>query len=300
MQAHELFSEDRCNAFQCDLTADDLTLNVNALSVDFVTALFVFSAMSPERMEAAVANLAKVRQTVTGSVPQPGMPAVLTASAAAVADPVRRWSRQEARCFFATTASMTTPSYDSRFVACPRLVVSWLLFGGVFTLLTPVPHCFVARSQDCRQLLRAARRDTGVLLPDGGGSAVVCSARLRQCLCGVCQPANGEQEGEPVGAAGLCAGSVCQAVKGQRSLSFPLDYYYPGSEFKGWPPAAQSPESANRLCGPTNHESCTAIAVSCHDMLFLGGLENEVAWSPLRPWTTSSRRHLQATTSSCW
>ncbi|XP_064620805.1 tRNA N(3)-methylcytidine methyltransferase METTL6-like [Lineus longissimus] len=57
---NELYQEDRCTAFQCDITKDDITSNVPENGLDLVTMIFVLSAIHPEKMVAALKNLAKV------------------------------------------------------------------------------------------------------------------------------------------------------------------------------------------------------------------------------------------------
>ncbi|CAH1238675.1 METTL6 [Branchiostoma lanceolatum] len=51
---------DRCNAFQCDLTKDDLRANVPAASVDMATLIFVLSALHPDTMPTALENIHRV------------------------------------------------------------------------------------------------------------------------------------------------------------------------------------------------------------------------------------------------
>lgn len=60
VQSNEQYQEGRCKAFTCDLTADALTDNIPAASLDLVSALFVFSAIPSEKMEAAIKNIYKV------------------------------------------------------------------------------------------------------------------------------------------------------------------------------------------------------------------------------------------------
>jgi methyltransferase-like protein 6 len=60
VKAHEKYDESRCKAFVCDLTQDDLTDNVPANSLDIVSAIFVFSAIPPEKMDIAVKNVLSV------------------------------------------------------------------------------------------------------------------------------------------------------------------------------------------------------------------------------------------------
>ncbi|KAJ3414578.1 Methyltransferase-like protein 6 [Chytridiales sp. JEL 0842] len=50
----------RCNAFVCDLTCNPLTDNIPASSVDIVSAIFVFSAIPPEKQLQAIQNLSTV------------------------------------------------------------------------------------------------------------------------------------------------------------------------------------------------------------------------------------------------
>lgn len=49
----------KVHGFVADLTATDLLAHVPAGSVDFVTMVFVLSAVAPGRMPAAVANVAR-------------------------------------------------------------------------------------------------------------------------------------------------------------------------------------------------------------------------------------------------
>ena len=60
-QGNELYTEDRCKAFQCDLTKTDLTENVPTDCVDFCSLIFVLSAILPEKMVLALQNVRKVR-----------------------------------------------------------------------------------------------------------------------------------------------------------------------------------------------------------------------------------------------
>ncbi|KAI9315258.1 methyltransferase-like protein 6 [Dichotomocladium elegans] len=60
VKSNEQYDESRCKAFVCDLTADSLTDNVPAESLDLVSALFVFSAIPPEKMEMAIKNIYNV------------------------------------------------------------------------------------------------------------------------------------------------------------------------------------------------------------------------------------------------
>ena len=59
-QDNPSYTEDRCHAFQCDVTVDDLEINVPSNSVDIVTLIFVLSAILPSKMPIALQNLLKV------------------------------------------------------------------------------------------------------------------------------------------------------------------------------------------------------------------------------------------------
>ncbi|XP_072028615.1 tRNA N(3)-cytidine methyltransferase METTL6-like [Amphiura filiformis] len=50
----------RINAFQCDLTKDDLVAHIPECNVDVVTMLFVLSAVHPDKMIEALQNVHKV------------------------------------------------------------------------------------------------------------------------------------------------------------------------------------------------------------------------------------------------
>ncbi|KAJ2850373.1 hypothetical protein IWW36_001925 [Coemansia brasiliensis] len=60
VQANENYSEDRCYAFVCDITKDRLADTIPPHSVDIVSAIFVFSALPPEKQAAAVANIVEI------------------------------------------------------------------------------------------------------------------------------------------------------------------------------------------------------------------------------------------------
>ncbi|XP_055985832.1 tRNA N(3)-methylcytidine methyltransferase METTL6 isoform X2 [Sorex fumeus] len=55
-----LYSTERCRAFHCDLTKDDLLEHVPPDSVDVVTLIFVLSAVHPEKMPRVLQNIYKV------------------------------------------------------------------------------------------------------------------------------------------------------------------------------------------------------------------------------------------------
>uniref|UniRef100_A0A8C6SHV0 tRNA N(3)-cytidine methyltransferase n=1 Tax=Neogobius melanostomus TaxID=47308 RepID=A0A8C6SHV0_9GOBI len=52
-----LYSSERCCAFQCDLTNDDLREHIPESSVDVVTLIFVLSAIHPDKMRQAIENI---------------------------------------------------------------------------------------------------------------------------------------------------------------------------------------------------------------------------------------------------
>jgi len=59
VQENPLYNEDRCHAFQCDITTDTLSEHVRR-PVDLVTMIFVLSAIHPDKMRLALENIAKV------------------------------------------------------------------------------------------------------------------------------------------------------------------------------------------------------------------------------------------------
>ncbi|XP_030638323.1 tRNA N(3)-cytidine methyltransferase METTL6 [Chanos chanos] len=60
VKQNPLYSTERCLAFQCDLTKDDLQANIPTASVDVITLIFVLSAIHPDKMQQALENLCKV------------------------------------------------------------------------------------------------------------------------------------------------------------------------------------------------------------------------------------------------
>ncbi|XP_029308267.1 tRNA N(3)-cytidine methyltransferase METTL6 [Cottoperca gobio] len=60
VKLNPLYCPERCSAFQCDLTKDDLRENVPEGSVDVVTLIFVLSAIHPDKMKLALQNLSRV------------------------------------------------------------------------------------------------------------------------------------------------------------------------------------------------------------------------------------------------
>ncbi|KAM8869367.1 LOW QUALITY PROTEIN: tRNA N(3)-cytidine methyltransferase METTL6 [Spinachia spinachia] len=59
-QKNPLYRPERCRAFQCDLTKDDLRAQVPEGGVDVVTLIFVLSAVHPDKMQLAVQNISRV------------------------------------------------------------------------------------------------------------------------------------------------------------------------------------------------------------------------------------------------
>jgi hypothetical protein len=60
MQESAAFDSARCTAFVNDVTADPLTDNVEADSIDTCLLIFVLSAINPDKMVHALQNLASV------------------------------------------------------------------------------------------------------------------------------------------------------------------------------------------------------------------------------------------------
>ncbi|PVU98188.1 hypothetical protein BB561_000045 [Smittium simulii] len=60
VKANENYHDSRCKAFVCDIVKDDLLDNIPCNSVDMVSSIFVFSAILPEKMKIAVANIKKI------------------------------------------------------------------------------------------------------------------------------------------------------------------------------------------------------------------------------------------------
>ena len=59
-QTNALYDPERCTAFVCDLTRDELAATVPAGTLDLVTMIFVLSAIPPEATVAALRNVANV------------------------------------------------------------------------------------------------------------------------------------------------------------------------------------------------------------------------------------------------
>ena len=60
-QANPMYNSGRCHVFTCDVTSDHLTDYLAPDSVDIALMLFVLSAISPEKMVAALKNTHQVR-----------------------------------------------------------------------------------------------------------------------------------------------------------------------------------------------------------------------------------------------
>ncbi|KAL0024741.1 hypothetical protein WJX77_012493 [Trebouxia sp. C0004] len=68
VKANPKYSSQRIHAFVADITCDDLRTEVPVSSVDMCTMVFVLSAITPAKMPAAVANVARVLKAGTGRV----------------------------------------------------------------------------------------------------------------------------------------------------------------------------------------------------------------------------------------
>lgn len=60
VKQNSLYSSERCLAFQCDLTKDNLQDTIHPESLDMATLIFVLSAIHPDKMQQALENLYKV------------------------------------------------------------------------------------------------------------------------------------------------------------------------------------------------------------------------------------------------
>uniref|UniRef100_A0A0F8AS63 Methyltransferase-like protein 6 n=1 Tax=Larimichthys crocea TaxID=215358 RepID=A0A0F8AS63_LARCR len=60
VKQNPLYCPERCCAFQCDLTKDDLREHVPESSVDVITLIFVLSAVHPDKMKLALQNISRV------------------------------------------------------------------------------------------------------------------------------------------------------------------------------------------------------------------------------------------------
>jgi hypothetical protein len=59
------YQAERCTAFCCDVTVDDLSATVPAESCDLATLVFVLSAISPHKMVDALRNIARVQNLMS-------------------------------------------------------------------------------------------------------------------------------------------------------------------------------------------------------------------------------------------
>ncbi|XP_072535001.1 tRNA N(3)-methylcytidine methyltransferase METTL6 [Salminus brasiliensis] len=59
VKQNSLYCPERCLAFQCDLTKDDLRDTIPEQSLDVATLIFVLSAIHPDKMQQALENLYK-------------------------------------------------------------------------------------------------------------------------------------------------------------------------------------------------------------------------------------------------
>ncbi|KAJ1665345.1 hypothetical protein IW140_001486 [Coemansia sp. RSA 1813] len=60
VKVNENYTEDRCKAFVCDITQDRLADTIPPHSVDIVSAIYVLSALPPEKQAAAVSNIVEI------------------------------------------------------------------------------------------------------------------------------------------------------------------------------------------------------------------------------------------------
>ncbi|XP_052095452.1 tRNA N(3)-methylcytidine methyltransferase METTL6-like [Mytilus californianus] len=60
VKENSLYNPDRCHAFQCDITCDDLSKEIPPDTVDAVSMIFVLSAIHPDKMVTALKNISKI------------------------------------------------------------------------------------------------------------------------------------------------------------------------------------------------------------------------------------------------
>ncbi|KAJ2399093.1 hypothetical protein GGI23_002855 [Coemansia sp. RSA 2559] len=60
VKTNENYTEGRCKAFVCDITQDRLADTIPPHSVDIVSAIYVLSALPPEKQAAAVSNIVEI------------------------------------------------------------------------------------------------------------------------------------------------------------------------------------------------------------------------------------------------
>ena len=61
-QSHPAFDGSGCHAFVCDLTTDQLSDTITRRDVDLASAIFVLSAITPEKMVTALTNIHSVSE----------------------------------------------------------------------------------------------------------------------------------------------------------------------------------------------------------------------------------------------
>ena len=59
VRSNQLYSENKCHAFVCDISQKFLELPIPEESLDIITMIFVLSALNPDDMEHCIKNLAK-------------------------------------------------------------------------------------------------------------------------------------------------------------------------------------------------------------------------------------------------
>lgn len=57
VQKNPLYSKDKVNAFQCDVTTKDVFNNIEKESLDIITVIFVLSAIHPDKFKSVVENM---------------------------------------------------------------------------------------------------------------------------------------------------------------------------------------------------------------------------------------------------
>lgn len=55
-----MYNEQKCKAFQCDVTKNDMLENVAENSIDIVSLFFVMSAIIPSKMDEVIKNIKQV------------------------------------------------------------------------------------------------------------------------------------------------------------------------------------------------------------------------------------------------
>lgn len=57
VQKNPLYSKDKVNAFQCDVTTEDIFNNIEKGTLDIITIIFVLSAIHPDKFKSVVENM---------------------------------------------------------------------------------------------------------------------------------------------------------------------------------------------------------------------------------------------------